>query len=86
MESWERLAAYEDTGMTPEEIISLKEELEQVKAELGAAVECIDQTENYLKTLERATEYIKPGTGVWHTVLKAINGVQDWRRKEGDNE
>lgn len=63
-----------------------EEELEQVKAELGAAVECIDQTENYLKTLERATEYIKPGTGVWHTVLKAINGVQDWRRKEGDNE
>ncbi len=83
MESWERLATYEDTGLMPDEILFLKKELEQVKKERDAAVECINQIENYLRALESATDYIKPGTGVWHTVGKALHDVQKWRRKEG---
>lgn len=37
----ERFAAYEDTGLTPEEINNLRAEIEQVRAEKEAAVKYI---------------------------------------------
>lgn len=60
------------TGLTPEEISTLK-------ARLDAAEECIGFIHGYLQTIQNATDYIKPGTGVWHTVGVALERIAEWR-------
>jgi len=40
-------------------------------------VEALKQAESYLKVIEQATEYVKPGTGVWHTVGIALGEIHE---------
>ena len=64
----DRLAAYEETGLTPKEISIVK--LEQLRAERDAAVERLQQAE---RALEMALQYMWESTGVI---------CPDWSRKD----
>jgi len=57
----------------------LTAELQTVKAERDGAVECISELERYLKVLDGATYYVKPNTGIWHTIGVALQTIQKWR-------
>jgi len=46
-------------------------------AQNGAMREALKRAESLLKTIEQATEYIKPGTGVWHTVGIALQEIHE---------
>lgn len=44
----ERLAAYEDTGLTPEQILAMDEEYRKMAKELGEYKQKIENVERYL--------------------------------------
>jgi uncharacterized protein YdbL (DUF1318 family) len=56
MESWERLAAYEDTGMTPEEVAKLAEGKALYEAYDGSK---LDRADQYIGRLEKELEHWK---------------------------
>lgn len=64
------------------------EQLSSVTAERDAAVECINVTEDRLTRIADAAEYVKPNTGIWHTVHIALYEIKQWRGagKEQNNE
>lgn len=61
---------------------SLKVENTRLRAERDAAVSCIDDLESYLAVMEGATEYVKPGTGIWHTIGISLDRIKEWRGTE----
>lgn len=54
------------------------DEVERLTKELKMAVETIESLEHYLGVIA-GSAYIKPGTGVWHTVGLAIDAIKTWR-------
>ena len=51
---FDRLAAYEDTGLTPERCVELSRELERANKQLKAADECIARCQEALDDLAEA--------------------------------
>lgn len=66
-----------------QDIPDLLEEVMRLQAELSDANKCITKLERYLSVISEASEYIKPNTGVWHTVGIALEAVQKWRGISG---
>lgn len=47
-EAWSKLAAYEDTGLTPEQILAMDEEYAKMAKKLGEYKQKIENIERYL--------------------------------------
>ena len=70
---WDRLAAYEDTGLTPDEVVTLKAENARLRAELEAAkrdlhelAQCVSCKHSYAKGMRcqiPSKERISTGDG-----------------------
>jgi hypothetical protein len=66
------------SGVTNQALLSvaaLQQENKQLQTQNRAMREALKQAESRLKTIEQATEYVKPGTGVWHTVGIALQEI-----------
>jgi len=51
---------------------------EQLQAQAARMREALEIAESRFKVIEQATEYVKPGTGVWHTVGIALQEIQQF--------
>ena len=74
MDSWERLAAYEDTGLMPDEIIASK--LEEAEEERESSIEL------FIEARRTIQEYCGGDTGLTERITEWLDAT--YRRKEGD--
>ncbi len=66
-------------------IRSLQAQLAESQRREQAAANLINRLGKDINTISRATEYIKPGTGVWHTVGIMFQAIENWRgQRKGD--
>lgn len=64
-------------GLYDDRLSRLIDANEQLQAQNGAMRAALEQAESRLKVIEQATEYIKPNTGVWHTVGIALDEIHE---------
>ncbi len=65
-----------------EVIDELQEQLAESQSREQAAVELIGKLEDVLLTTLGATEYVKPNTGIWHTICIGLDWIGNWRGQQ----
>lgn len=73
-----------ETGALVKHVPYLLAELERLQTALDAANEVIEQTDNTLRVIDEATDYVKPGTGIWHAIGIARERIKEWRGVKGE--
>jgi chromosome segregation ATPase len=62
-----------------EKIARLTEERDESQRREKAAADMINRLEKDITVISGASDYIKPGTGVWHTIGIMLQAIENWR-------
>ena len=58
---------------------TISRQLAEIRRREEAAEDLINRLEKDINTISRATKYIKPETGVWHTLGIMLQAIENWR-------
>ncbi len=80
----DRLLTFQtDVSATARDVADLIESLQAQLAESQrrerAAVELIGKVSQAVEVAFNATDYVKPNTGIWHTLGLALDWIKAWR-------